>query len=104
MLYRAREPSALRAGTQGFNQSTQPVTQTKRRIIFTNTVSKLEKKPFFVRMPSQEFKREVWLNLCFDLQSFMKLFQKCPEFQCFEGLTIGGNIKVRKIYLSKNSL
>lgn len=49
--------------------------QTKRRIIFSQNVGKPERKPFFIKMTTELFRKGRWLNLCFDIHSFIAAFK-----------------------------
>ena len=47
----------------------------KRRVNITSAVSNIDLTYFHIKIPNGIFRREVWLNLCIDIYSFMDNFK-----------------------------
>lgn len=75
--------------------------QTKRRIILSPSVQKIEKKPFFVKVPSPEVKEGIWTNFVIDLYSLIEAF-KGQTYRSLDFIQITGNIKLRRIFTTPN--
>lgn len=77
--------------------------QTKRRIILSPAVHKIEKKPFFVKFPCPPIRHGVWVNLCIDLYSFIDGF-KGQTYRSLDLIQIVGNLKLRRIYTTQHEV
>jgi hypothetical protein len=80
-----------------------PLTQTKRRISYSHTVSKVEAKPFLLRLPSRPLQSGCWTTACFNLNRIAATF-KGNQFLSLENITISGTFKLRKIFTTKSSI
>jgi len=43
--------------------------------MFTNNLKEIEKTHFHIKIPLENVKKGIWLNLSFDLLSYFELFQ-----------------------------
>lgn len=63
------------------------------------------------RIPNLLIKRNTWLNLCIDIQSFVNecfgVTTPAPggtHFKCLEQIQIEGNLKLRKVFTSRSQI
>ena len=75
--------------------------KTKRRIIISSATKSIEKKPFYMKFPSDSIKKQTWLNLCLDLFSFNEGFKNC-NIKSFDELQIGSICKLRRVLMLKS--
>lgn len=77
--------------------------KTKRRIMLASSSKTLEKKFFHLKTPIDIIKRNVWLNLCVDVWSFMEGF-KGQTFRTLDMIILSAPCKLRKVFSSKTPL
>lgn len=78
-------------------------TQTKRRIVLANTISKTEVKPFLTRLSSKPIQCGCWVNVCFSLNGFV-MASKGQKYRSLEGMSVAGTYKLRRIFTTKSIL
>jgi hypothetical protein len=71
--------------------------KTKRRVMLTSAINKVEVKFFHVRCPINHIKRGVWLNLGIDVYSYMNAF-KGQTFRSLDQIIISAHCRLRRIF------
>ena len=62
----------------------------KRRIVLSSSFKDLSSTALHAKLPLSMMKRDIWVNLCFDLLSFMNEMFTNQVFKALEEFTISG--------------
>nr|CAB3227123.1 uncharacterized protein C3orf67 homolog [Phallusia mammillata] len=74
----------------------------KRRVVLSTSVKDIAPTPLHAKLPLSFVKRDVWLNLCFDLVSLISDVFPSQTFKSLESVALSGNCKVRRAFTMKN--
>ncbi|KAJ3223186.1 hypothetical protein HK099_001437 [Clydaea vesicula] len=74
----------------------------KRRFIVSSWNKETKLTALHVMLPMNLIKRSVWLNLCFDLVSFVTEFFRGQTFRSLDNIQLSGAFKLRKIFMMKD--
>ncbi|XP_071960395.1 protein CFAP20DC-like [Antedon mediterranea] len=73
----------------------------KRRIVLSTSHKEVSVTPLHAKIPLAILKKSVWLNLCFDMVSFVGEAFKGQTFKSLDSITISASCKLRKIFTLK---
>ena len=83
--------------------------QKKRLIFFSGqqyaySKDNITRTPMHARIPSAMILEGVWLNLQFDVQSFVETCFDATNFRSIDAISISGPALVRRVFTSKNQV
>ena len=68
------------------------INNSKRRLMISTSFKDLSSTPLHAKLPLNILKRDTWLNLCFDLRSFINEMFPNQTFKSLEEFTISGDL------------
>ena len=79
------------------------INNSKRRLMLSTSFKDLSSTPLHAKLPLNILRRDMWLNLCFDLRSFINEMFPNQTFKSLEEFTIGGKFFWKRLpYFSGN--
>lgn len=79
----------------------------KKRLIFfagqqyTYSKDNIQRRPMHARIPTAMILQGVWLNLQFDIQSFVEKCFDVPSFRTIDSISVSGSALVKRVFMSK---
>lgn len=73
---------------------------TKRRLVFSQS-REIVRNPLHVRLPSTLFKRDTWVNLCFDVVSFVQVCFPGQTYKHLDQVRVTAFSRIRRIFTMK---
>jgi len=67
------------------------INNSKRRLMLSTSFKDLSSTPLHAKLPLAILKRDMWLNLCLDLRSFINEMFPNQTYKSLEDFTISGN-------------
>lgn len=68
------------------------INNSKRRIVLSSSSKDISSTPLHAKLPLSIMKRDVWLNLCFDMRSLTNEMFPNQTYKALEEFTISGKI------------
>lgn len=78
--------------------------KTKRRLIFHSGAKEIVTNPLHARIPINQFKRNVWVNLSIDVVAFAHSCFKGTNIRSIDLIIVTASCRLRKIFTMKNPL
>lgn len=74
----------------------------KRRLVISTTVRENSMTPLHAKLNLGLIKRQIWLNLCFDMVSLIEDTFTRQTFNSLDSISLSGTCKLRRIFTMRN--
>lgn len=80
------------------------ISNTKRRLLFTNSAKEIISTPLHARIPNLCFKRGTWMNLSIDIASFLSSCFAGSTFKSVDSFSVHSFCRVRRVFTMRSPL